>query len=150
MRAWMRYFEEVPTAAIRAPSFTKLFAKEIAARPESEKRRMSEDSPLRKHSYKKLGAQGFSDEIIAESNERLESCLVRVEGAIAAGGPYILGVQMTIADIVLLPTIVRMLDIGMAEKWGRCAGVGRWLDLMMKHDAFKGAYPPGSRVGANG
>lgn len=149
MRAWMRYFEEVPTAAIRAPSFNKLFAKEIAARPDNERRKMGDKSPLRKHFYKKLRKNGFSDDIVAESTDRLESCLARVEKAVAAGGPYILGEKMTIADIVLLPTIVRMLDIGMEDKWADYAGIGHWLDLMMANDAFERAYPPGSRVGAN-
>jgi len=30
MRAWMRYFEEVPTTAIRVPSFSKLFQKQLS------------------------------------------------------------------------------------------------------------------------
>lgn len=29
MRAWMRYFEEVPTTAIRVPPFNTLFSKAI-------------------------------------------------------------------------------------------------------------------------
>src|SRR5690348_6749552 len=36
MRKWMRYFEEIPTVAIRAPSFNAMFAKQLKSLPESE------------------------------------------------------------------------------------------------------------------
>src|SRR5690348_9851619 len=36
MRSWMRYLEEVPTAAIRVPSFNKLFAKHLASIPKDD------------------------------------------------------------------------------------------------------------------
>src|SRR6267378_3545741 len=39
MRAWMRYFEEVPTAAIRVPSFNMIFLPNIASKGEEENRR---------------------------------------------------------------------------------------------------------------
>lgn len=147
MRAWMRYFEEVPTAAIRAPSFNALFAGDIASRGEAENRRRSDRMPLRKHFYAKLGPQGFPPEMIEESTEKLAACIARVDRACRESGPFLLGSQLTIADITLLPTIVRMEDIGMDRLWRDSASLVHWYGLMKSKPAFDRAYPAGSRVG---
>jgi len=146
MRTWMRYFEEVPTAAIRAPSFNALFAKGIASRGEEENRRQRDKMPLRRHFYAKLGKEGFPQSMIDESIERLVACLSRVDKATAGGGPFLLGEQLTIADITLLPSIVRMDDLGMTELWQNKRGVSRWYGMMLQDDAFEVAYMPGARI----
>ena len=145
MRAWMRYFEEVPTAAIRAPSFNALFAKGIASRGEAENRRQRERMPLRKQFYAKLGDEGFPQAMVDESIERLDACLARVERATFDAGPFLLGQQLTIADITLLPSIVRMEDLGMADRWSGMPGVSRWYEAMQQDEAFATSYLPGSR-----
>ena len=146
MRAWMRYFEEVPTVAIRAPSFNQFFVKEIAARGEEANAAQRERMPLRKHFYAKLG-NGFGDDVIAESRERLASCLQRVERAVGGSGPFLLGDALTIADVVLLPSVVRMEDLGMAAMWQDLPGVQRWYAAMQAAPAFDAAYAPGARFG---
>lgn len=145
MRAWMRYFEEVPTAAIRAPSFNTLFVEKINQIPEEESRRRQDKMPLRKHFYRKLDREGFSDEVISESTDRLNACLDRVERALKEGGAFLLGKQMTLADIVLLPSVVRMEDLGMNTAWSNRPGVANWYQLMQDDPAFDITYEPGSR-----
>lgn len=147
MRAWMRYFEEVPTAAIRAPSFNALFAKDIAGKGDAENRRRRERMTLRKHFYAKLGPQGFPRDMVEESTEKLAACIDRVERACSDRGPYLLGSDISIADITLLPTIVRMEDIGMDQIWRDSPGVSHWYALMKSNPAFDRAYPSGSRFG---
>ena len=145
MRAWMRYFEEVPTAAIRAPSFNALFARNIVGKGDAENRRRGERMPLRKHFYAKLGPQGFPREMVEESTEKLAACIARVDRTCRDRGPYLLGPQLTIADITLLPTIVRMEDIGMDQLWRDSPSVAHWFALMKSNPAFDRAYPSGSR-----
>lgn len=146
MRAWMRYFEEVPTTAIRVPSFNLLFARTIAARGEEINRAQRERMPLRKQFYARMGNDGFDAVTTRESEERLRSCLERVERAIASKGPYILGSALTLADIVLLPSVVRMDDLGMAASWDDLTNVTSWYDLMQQQPGFDVAYPQGARV----
>lgn len=139
MRAWMRYLEEVPTVAIRVPSYNMLFARRLTSLPPDEFKALADKMPLRKHFLREMKDRGFSENKVSESIERLDSCLSRAEASLA-DKPFLLGENPTIADFVLLPTIVRMLDLGMAEKWRERPGVSRWFDAMRSRPSFGKAY----------
>ena len=149
MRAWMRYFEEVPTAAIRVPSFNKLFARSIAAKGDDANAAQRERMPLRKHFYAKMSADGFDQTTTIEAEDQLRSCVARVEAALAKGGPFLLGSSISLADIALLPSIVRMDDLGMADFWLANGGLADWYVAMQAQPAFASAYAAGARVDPN-
>jgi glutathione S-transferase len=147
MRAWMRYFEEVPTAAIRIPSFNKLFVKALKVdRSASEFEALTEKMPLRKHFYRQMGNAGFSEQATQESLERLRKTLERVEKALADGRDFLLGERYTIADIVLVPTVVRMEDLGLSHIWADLPKMRGWFERVQARPSFAIAYMPGSRV----
>jgi glutathione S-transferase len=150
MRTWMRYFEEVTTPAIRAPSYNALFAPGIHARGEAVNRAARERMPLRRRFYEKLGPNGFDAAIIEESVERLDASLARVEAALADGRAFILGADLTIADVTLMPSVVRLDDIGMASMWDNRPAVAQWFARMQAHRAYAATYSPGSRPGDAG
>jgi glutathione S-transferase len=147
MRAWMRYFEEVPTVAIRIPSFNRLFVKplKVDRSPESFDA-MTDRMPLRKHFYRQMTETGFSEQATRDSMERLRKTLERVAKALDDGRPFLLGEQYTIADIVLVPTVVRMEDLGLAGSWSDLPAVQRWFAGVQARPSFATAYVPHSRV----
>jgi len=146
MRAWMRYFEEVPTTAIRVPSFNKLFARSLAAMPEEAFNTMTERMPLRKTFYRQLnGEDGFDAKLYQDSLDRLDGTLVRVENALKEND-WICGNQYAIADLVLVPTIVRMADIGLDLLWDDKPRVADWFNRVQQRPSFDIAYYEGSRI----
>ena len=147
MRAWMRYFEEVPTAAIRVPSFNKLFLKVLKTdRSALQFEKMTERMPLRSHFYRQMGPQGFPEQMEDESLDRLRKSLRRVADRLADGRPYLLGSLFSIADIVFIPTVVRMEDLGLASMWRDLPVIQRWFEQVQSRPSFLAAYLPGSRV----
>ena len=147
MRAWMRYFEEVPTAAIRAPSFNALFSKAIkGSRSEADYEAMTARMPVRKHFYRQMGDDGFPQAVVDDSLDRLRSCLTRVARTLGDGRPFILGEAYTIADVVLIPSVVRMTDLGLAHLWRTLPEIDLWLENVTARPSFDVAYMPGSRV----
>ena len=60
VRAWLRYIEEVPTSAIRVPSFNGLFLNGWRQMSEAQRARYIEATPLRKEHYRRFGTGGFS------------------------------------------------------------------------------------------
>lgn len=143
MRAWMRYLEEVPTAAIRVPSFNRLFDKSFTSQSLNE---AAHRRPLREQLYKEMGVNGFSDDKVAASLKRLRQTAERVEAALVDKGPWLCGDQFTIADIVLVPSVVRLDDLGLQHVWSGLNHFQRWYDRVQARPAFSYAYRPGSRL----
>ena len=67
MRKWLRYLEEVPTPAIRVPSFNKHLAKRYENMADDAYQQMAEAHPVRKHFYQRMNKTGFSAEETAEA-----------------------------------------------------------------------------------
>jgi glutathione S-transferase len=149
MRAWRQYIDEVPTAAIRVPSFNG-YSKHLWANMSKEEfESLNAKRTIRKHFYAHLGRDGSSAEEEARSVELLRETVVRMDRALA-DGPWMVGDQFTLADIALVPTLVRMVDIGLASVWHDLPRVAAWLDRVEKRPAFSQAFYPGSRFGARG
>jgi len=145
VRAWLRYIEEVPTAAIRVPSFNGLFLRGWRMLSEQARARYIETTPLRKGHYRRFGSEGFSKDQVDESTERLRQTIERVDAAVAKN-PWLAGDQISLADLCVLPTIVRMSDIRLETVWADLPHFQDWYRRMQAQPSFATAYYPGSRV----
>jgi glutathione S-transferase len=76
---------------------------------------------------------------------RMERTYERMDSSIeASGGPWLLGADITLADIALMPAIVRMADLGLASGWADRPRIARWYEAIKAHPAFKPTYYFGS------
>lgn len=148
MRKWLRYFEEVPTPAIRVPSFNKYLVKRYESLPDEEYDQMAEDHPIRKHFYKRLAKRGFGDAETREATDRLQQSVDRVEEALAADGrPWLMGDRITVADACLLPTIDRAADLGLGGMWEKSRpNVASWYARYRSRRAYEQTYYSGTRL----
>ena len=66
--------------------------------------------------------------------DRLRRTYERMDAAITeSGGPWLLGRSITLADIALMPAIVRMADLGLDTMWKDMPRVARWYDAIRAH-----------------
>lgn len=147
MRAWMRYLEEVPTAAVRVPSFNMGFLPryEGLSREQFEAQQ-SDIRPIRKQFYRRMGPTGFKREDVEGSLEQLGNTARRMNEALA-NGPWLLGMQYSLADIIVAPLIDRMADLGFANIWeGKYPRVTEWYERMQARPAFQATFYPGARM----
>ena len=147
MRAWMRFLEEVPTAAVRVPSFNMAFLPRFAG---LDRGRFLEEQadirPLRKHFYRRMGPSGFKKEDVEASLEQLGNTWTRMEQALVEG-PWLLGARYSLADIVVTPLIDRMWDLGYAPLWeAKHPRVAEWYERIRARPAYRDAFYPGSRL----
>jgi glutathione S-transferase len=147
MRAWMRYFEEVPTAAVRVPSFNMGFLPRFAGLDERRFRdEQSDIRPIRKHFYRRMGTTGFKRADVEAALEQIDSTCARMEAALV-DGPWLMGTQYTLADIVVTPSTDRMADLGYSGIWtGKYPRVTAWYARMQARPAFQQAYYRGTRM----
>ena len=69
----------------------------------------------------------------------------RMDDAIAqSAGPWLQGKRPTLADVALMPALVRMADLGLHTMWQDKPLVARWYDAIRAHPAFKPTYYFGS------
>ncbi len=145
MRALMRFIDEVPAAAIRVPSYNLAFLPHFQAMTEEEFQALADSKPLRREFLLKMGRTGFPTAEMDEAMRRLARTVERMDKEIAAsGGPYLLGRDPCLADISVMPTIVRMDDINLSYMWGDKPAIAGWLDAIRAEPAYQPTYYPGS------
>jgi glutathione S-transferase len=92
-----------------------------------------------------MGRTGFPKAEMDAALGRLQRAVVRMDEWIAAsGGPWLMGAQLTLADVALMPVIVRMDDINLDGYWAERPAVARWLELIKADAAFRPTYYFGS------
>jgi glutathione S-transferase len=145
MRAMMRFIDEVPAAAIRIPSYNLAFLPHFRAMSEAEFQALADSKPLRREFLLKMGRTGFPEAEMDEAMRRLARTVTRMSTDIErSGGPFLLGAAPSLADISVMPTIVRMDDIRLAHMWEDKPTVARWLDAIRADPAFQPTYYAGS------
>ncbi|TCT03505.1 glutathione S-transferase family protein [Aquabacter spiritensis] len=149
MRAWMHYIEEVPVGAIRVPSFNRAFLYRYDG---LDQQRWEEEQmnvrKVRKELFQRMGSpKGFAqDEVDRSLGELTETCR-RMDEALAKEGPWLVGAQFTLADVLVMPTIDRMADLGLAHIWeSKYPRVAEWYARLQEKPSFQATYYPGSRV----
>jgi glutathione S-transferase len=145
MRALMRFIDEMPAAAVRVPTFNLAFLPRFAAMSEEEFLAFAESKPLRKEFMLAMGRKGFPQKDMDAALDRMRRTYERMDDAITqSGGPWLQGKRPTLADVALMPAIVRMADLGLATMWQDKPNVARWYDAIRAHPAFKPTYYFGS------
>lgn len=146
MRAWLRYIDEVPSMAVRVPSFQNVFLPAFQSMSEGDFERFADANPLRKDFFIRMGRSGFSEQEYGIAMERLDRSLERMERALERG-PWLLGEQFTIADVCLIPVVTRMDDLGMSTMWDDCyQAVTAWYGNARNRGSFDKAFYEGSRI----
>jgi glutathione S-transferase len=145
MRAMMRFIDEVKAASVRVPTFNLAFQPRFAAMSEDELMAFAESKPLRKEFMLAMGRKGFPDAEMNKAMERLRRSYERMDESIKdSGGPWLLGKDITLADVAVMPAIVRMADLGREGDWADLPRVAKWYELIRAQEAYEPTYYPGS------
>jgi glutathione S-transferase len=145
MRALMRFIDEMPAAAVRVPTFNLAFLPRFAAMSDADFQAFAESKPLRREFMLAMGRTGFPPAEMQKALDRLRRTYERMDAEIEkSGGPWLLGKQITLADVAVMPALVRMADLGREADWADLPRVKRWFDLIRAQPAFAPTYYPGS------
>ena len=144
MRALMHFMDEMPAPAVRVPTFNLAFLPKFKAMSPEEFLAFAESKPLRKEFMLKMGQSGFPKEEMDAALARLRRSYERMEADIeTSGGPWLLGKAISLADVAVMPALVRMHDLNFAD-WQDLPRVVTWFDNIRSHSAFVPTYYPGS------
>jgi glutathione S-transferase len=147
MRAWLRYVDEVPSMAIRVPSFQKWFLPKFQRMSADEYEAFKRANPLRRPFMARFDrSEGFStvDREIAEWQLR-QSFERMAEGL--AGSRWLCGGRYAIGDLCMLPVVARLEDLELMRLIDGLPAVRDWYDRALARPSYATAFYPGSRAG---
>lgn len=143
IRAWLHFIDEVPSMAVRVPSFQSALLPFFQRMAPEDFERFIEAMPVRKYFYRRMGQTGFSREEHAAAVEQLERSFARIDRALAQQD-WLAGARYSIADICVAPVLQRLEDLELGELWSKYRKVARWFELIRGRPAFLRAFYPGS------
>jgi glutathione S-transferase len=145
MRALMHFIDEMPAAAVRVPTFNLAFLPRFAKMSDEEFAAFAESKPLRKEFMLAMGRTGFPQAEMDAAMNRLRRTYERMDTEIEkSGGPWLLGKDISLADVAVMPAMVRMADLGREGDWADLPRVVKWYELIRAQEAFTPTYYPGS------
>lgn len=144
MRTLMHYIDEMPAASVRVPTFNLAFLPSFQKMSREAFVAMAESKPIRREFMLTMGQTGFPKAEMDNHLGRLRRSYERMDAEIEkSGGPWLLGKDITLADVAVMPALVRMHDLGMAD-WQDLPRVVAWFDNIRAHPAFKPTFYRGS------
>jgi len=143
-RAWRQYIDEVPTHAIRIPSFNAFIVPQWGKDKHWAAVRL-EKAPLRKSLYRRLEPEGYPKEDLDDAMEKLRQSVERMESSLKEG-PWLAGDAYSLADISMTPNIVRLRDLERTDLWKDLPRVAEWFGRIQQRPSFGKAYYAGSRM----
>ena len=145
VRAMMRFIDEVPTPAIRVPSYNLAFLPHFQAMTAEAFQALCDSKPQRREFLMKMGRTGFPQSEMDEAMGRLSRGIARAADWLSAsGGPWFMGDAISMADVALMPVVVRMDDINLHRLWDRHPAVARWLEAFRVTPAFAPTFYHGA------
>ncbi|MEK9660497.1 MAG: glutathione S-transferase family protein [Alphaproteobacteria bacterium] len=146
MCGWLRYIDEVPSMAVRVPSFHHLFRPAFEKMSKAEFDAFVDANPLRKYFFKRMSRDGFSEADYDAAIDQLDQSFARMETALE-NQDWLVADMFSIADICSSSTFVRLEDLGLSHLWdGKYPGVTDWYARVQARPSFAIAYYEGSRV----
>jgi glutathione S-transferase len=148
MRKWLRYFEEVPTPAIRIPSFNQYLSKRFDKLTQEQFDAFVDNHPIRKQFYKRMRKEhGFDERDTEAALDRLRQTIDRIESGLRnTGGPWLMGEMLTLADYCIAPTIDRMNDLGLEDLWADRPLFAAWWKKIKARAAYDKTFYRGTRL----
>lgn len=145
MRAMMRFIDEVLAPSIRIPSYNLAFLPHFQAMTEDEFQDLCRRKPLRREFLMQMGRTGFPKSDMDEALGRLKRGTDRMAEWLAqSGGPWIMGADLGLVDLMVMPVIVRMDDINLGYMWDSYPAIQTWLESIRATEAFKKTFYHGS------
>ena len=144
MRALMHFIDEMPAAAVRVPTFNLAFLPSFQKMSREAFATMAESKPIRREFMLTMGQTGFPKEEMDGALSRLRRTYERMDLEIGrSGGPWLLGKNITLADVAVMPSLVRIHDLGKAD-WQDLPRIVAWFGNIRAHPAFKPTFYHGS------
>ena len=143
MRLWQKAVDEGLHAACGTISFAAIFAEQLReklSKPEMEARLAKMPDPARRERQRQLLELGIAAPFVKDAAKLHDKIVGEMEVALQEG-PWLMGQQFTLADVVMAPYIERLDRLTLSGFWlSHRPRVGEWLHALKSRPAFAKAF----------
>ena len=137
MRGWTKYVDDVPTEAVKIPSFMKNIRPQAVLMSDEELDaavRMMPDKGKAAR-WRRAAREGYTEAEIRPSVDQLGDMLDRMEAALASSR-WLAGDDYTLADVDIAPFVHRLVQIDLERMIAARPRVSDWYARVVARPAF--------------
>jgi glutathione S-transferase len=130
IRLWSKAVDETLFEATRELSFSAMFRERMRRMTEEqrEQRYQNVGDPIKRARLMPTYAEGVESPYVFQGIGAFEIAFDKMEKDLLAGGPWLIGREMTLADINMMPFVARLAYLDLLDVWltGRAASQDWW------------------------
>lgn len=140
VRLWTKQLDEGVHAAIVVLSFCIAFRNDFLSRTDAEMQEFFQrmDNPQRQKFYQSAIALGLDYEEVPQAIARFQRLIRDMESALA-GARWLVGDDLSLADIGFIPYLLRLDHLGLAALWSASPRVADWYSRVKQRPAYTDA-----------
>lgn len=143
MRLWTKWSDEHAYKAVYVPTWDRL-SRPVAAQLSDEdldQRLARVPTDERRARWRATARDGFTEAEFEAAYSEMHLTFSKMEEALGAGGPWLMGAAYTLADIALVPFVERIIDLKPDMLEGGAYGrVAEWMAHLRERPAFQSAF----------
>ncbi|HZD91965.1 MAG TPA: glutathione S-transferase family protein [Pseudolabrys sp.] len=140
MRMWSKFVDEGLFEGITEISFSAMFRERMKNMPEEirEVRFRNIGDPRRRDRFMSTYEHGVQSPFVLHAIGAYERAFKYMEETLAEGGPWLMGEQVTLADINMMPFVARLAYLGLLDVWvSDRPHIRAWWDRVQAWPSFK-------------
>jgi ganglioside-induced differentiation-associated protein 1 len=144
MRLWSKAVDEGIFEATRELSFSAMFRDRLRNMTEEQRqiRFRNVGDPARTARFMSTYEHGVESPYVFQAIAAFEKLFKQMEAALASGSPWLVGEQLTLGDINLMPFVARLDYLDMLDVWiAQRPHVQAWWQRAQARPSFRSAIP---------
>jgi glutathione S-transferase len=144
MRLWSKAVDEALFEATRELSFSAMFRDRMRDMSEEQRegRFRNVGDPIKRARLMSTYAEGVESPYVFQGIAAFETAFEKMEKDVAAAGPWLVGNEMTLADINMMPVVARLAYLDLLEVWIAQRPAARaWWQRVQALPSFEASIP---------
>lgn len=144
MRLWSKLVDEYLFEATRELSFSAMFRERMRNMSEEQRegRFRNTGDPIKRARLESTYTEGVDSPYVYQGIGQFEIAFDKMEKDIKAGGPWLVGKDMSLADINMMPFVARLAYLDLLDIWaGQRPAVQDWWARVQQRDSFRISVP---------
>ena len=144
MRLWSKLVDEYLFEATRELSFSAMFRERMRNMTDEQRegRFKNTGDPIKRARLESTYAEGVDSPFVYQGVGQFEIAFDKMEKDLSAGGPWLVGADLSLADINMMPFVARLAYLDLLDVWiADRPATQAWWKLAQTRESFEKSIP---------